>query len=229
MNEGFPRWHRRIPLHNRRSIPSCIGTGRCILLILIQGGFIFIMYTQEKARTHLRTLLLMSLFMALSIIFGKFLAFNAGEMLRISFENLPILLAGVFLGPIAGLTVAVGADLVGCVLVGYAINPVVTLGAAAIGLVSGALARLTRRLPLCPRTLLTVLASHLIGSVLIKTAGLAAFYGVSYPVLMLWRTLNYLLVGGLEGVLLYVLLKSTVSDALDKLLCRKTKKEGHAE
>ena len=178
------------------------------------------MNTQEKAQKHLRALLLMSLFMALSIIFGKFLAFNVGEMIRISFENLPILFAGLVLGPIAGVTVAVGADLVGCLLVGYAINPIVTLGAAAIGLFGGITARITRKLPLLLRVVLTVLSAHLIGSVCIKTAGLAAFYGVSYSALMLWRSLNYLLVGTLEGVLLYVLLKSSVSAALDRLLGR---------
>ena len=185
------------------------------------------MYTQEKARTHLRILLLMSLFTALSIVFGKFLAFNAGEMIRVSFENLPILFTGMILGPVAGVTVALGADLLGCVLVGYAINPIVTLGAAAIGLFSGLVGALTRKLPTAPRVILTVLVSHLIGSVVIKTAGLAAFYGVSYPVLMLWRSLNYLLVGSLEGVLLYLLLKSAVNDTLTKLLGRKAGKAGH--
>ena len=178
------------------------------------------MNTQKNAQRHLRALLLMSLFMALSIVFGKFLAFNAGEMIRISFENLPILFAGLVLGPVAGVTVAVGADLLGCLLVGYTINPIVTVGAAAIGLFGGLAAWLTRALPLSLRVILTVCTAHLIGSVVIKTAGLAAFYGVSYPVLMLWRALNYLLVGTAEGALLFVLLKSAVSDELNRLLGR---------
>ena len=184
--------------------------------------------TQNKARTHLRILLLMSFFIALSIVFGKYLAFNAGEMIRVSFENLPILFAGMMLGPIAGITVAVSADLLGCLLVGYAINPIVTAGAAVIGLLAGLVAKLTHKFPLFLRIILTVLIAHLIGSVGVKTAGLAAFYGVSYPVLLLWRTLNYLLVGTAEGVLLFILLKSTVNDALCKLLGRETKRKDSA-
>ena len=172
----------------------------------------------SKSSRHLRVLLLMSLFMALSIVFGKFLAFNLGEMLRISFENLPILFAGLTLGPIAGVTVAVGADLLGCLLVGYAINPIVTLGAATVGCCAGLVGILTRKLPLSLRVVFTVLFSHLLGSVCIKTAGLSAFYGVSYPVLLLWRTLNYLLVGTAEGILLFVLLKSTVGEAITRML-----------
>lgn len=177
-------------------------------------------HAQNKGRTQLRALLLMSFFIALSIVFGKYLAFNAGEMIRVSFENLPILFAGIVLGPIAGGTVAVSADLLGCLLVGYAINPIVTVGAAVIGLLGGLVGRLTRKFPLSLHVACTVLIAHLIGSVGIKTAGLAAFYGVSYPVLLLWRALNYLLVGTAEGILLYILLKSAVNDALAKLLGR---------
>ena len=182
------------------------------------------MQAKKKAQLHLRVLLLMSLFISLSIVFGKYLAFNLGEMLRVSFENLPILFAGFVLGPIAGLTVGVCADLLGCILVGYAINPVVTLGAAAIGLCAGIAARLARALPLSVRVCLTVFVSHFIGSVVIKTAGLAAFYNTSYPVLAIWRTLNYLLVGTAEGFLLFALLRSTVKDALEKILKKQERK-----
>ena len=182
----------------------------------------------SKSSKHLRILLLMSLFMALSIVFGKFLAFNLGEMLRISFENLPILFAGLTLGPIAGVTVAVGADLLGCLLVGYAINPIITVGAATIGLLAGLVGNLTRKFPLSLRVLFTVLIAHLIGSVGVKTAGLAAFYGVSYPVLMLWRALNYLLVGTAEGILLFVLLRSVVGEAIKKMLGTHTEVKGDA-
>lgn len=179
---------------------------------------------QSTARIHLRILLLMSLFIALSIVFGKFLAFNVGEMIRISFENLPIIFAAITLGPLAGATVGIAADLLGCLLVGYAINPIITVGAAAIGLLAGIVAHLTRKIPLSLHIVLTVLVSHLIGSVLVKTAGLAAFYGVSYPILMLWRALNYLIVGTAEGILLFILLKSVVSDALARLLGRHTER-----
>ena len=182
---------------------------------------------QSKARIHLRILLLMSLFIALSIVFGKFLAFNVGEMIRISFENLPILFAGITLGPLAGAAVAVVADLLGCILVGYAINPIITVGAAIIGLLSGLVAQLTKKFPLPLRLTLSVLIAHLIGSVGVKTAGLAAFYGVSYPVLLLWRTLNYLIVGTAEGVLLFLLLKSVVREALAKLLGQHTERGEH--
>ena len=46
------------------------------------------------------------------------------------------------------------------------------------------------------------------GSVLIKTIGLADFYHMPYTVLMLWRMLNYLIVGIIDGTIIYILMKN---------------------
>ncbi len=144
---------------------------------------------------------------ALSIVCGKFLAIPVGEILRFSFENLPILFAGLAFGPVAGILVGVSADLLGCVLRGYAVNPWVTAGAVAIGLVAGVGGVLLRRYPQGVQVALTVLVAHLVGSVAVKTIGLSAYYAFPLWELMLWRLLNYVIVGGVEAVLLYVLLR----------------------
>lgn len=155
---------------------------------------------------HLQRLVLAALLTALSILCGKYLAIRGGDILRFSFENLPILLSGFALGPLIGCLCGITADLVGCLLVGYQINPVVTLGAALIGLVGGLFFRWLRRLPLVWRVLISSLVAHLIGSVLVKTFGLAQFYDLPFPVLLAWRTLNYLIIEAIEAALLFFLL-----------------------
>lgn len=156
-----------------------------------------------------KMLVLLSLLAALSILFGKYLAIPGGDVLRFSFENLPILLAGLHIGPIAGILVGVIADLLGCLMVGYAINPLVTLGAAVIGLVGGILPRvLPRRLPMLLRLAISVTAAHICGSVIVKTFGLAAYYSMPFMILMLWRLLNYTIIAVLEITLLYLLAKN---------------------
>ena len=99
-----------------------------------------------------RALCLAGLLAAMSLILGKFLQIPSpiSQVVRISFENLPIILAGLTLGPVAGAMTGVVADLVGCALYGYAINPMITLGAAAVGLVAGLVGVLAKRLPLVP-------------------------------------------------------------------------------
>ena len=105
---------------------------------------------------------------------------------------------------------AATANPVGCLLVGYEINPLVTLGAAVIGLSAGAVRllfpKLTKRLWLT--VLLSELIAHLLGSVVIKTVGLAVYYSMPFIILMLWRLLNYLIIGIIEGALIYVLMKN---------------------
>ena len=157
---------------------------------------------------HLRVLAVAAFLAALSIVCGKYLAIPIGTVMRFSFENLPILLAGMMLGPIVGMLTGVVADLVGCVMVGYAINPVVTIGAACIGLASGVCFRLLAKLPYFARILISAIVAHLIGSVLIKTWGLAVFYDMPFYALLLWRLLNYVIVGIAEVLLLYYLLKN---------------------
>ena len=164
-----------------------------------------------RTQRALRLTVFSALLAAISIVFGKYLAFNAGEFIRFSFENLPILFAGMAFGPIIGAAVGAVADLIGCLLVGYAINPIITIGAAAIGAVAGIYHFLPEASSFRAHLLkisLTVFSAHLIGSVLIKSFGLSVFYDMPLIILMLWRLLNYVIVGTVEGFILYHLMKN---------------------
>ncbi len=169
------------------------------------------MQIKRHATTSLKLLVALAMLIAISIICGKYLAIRGGDILRFSFENLPIIFAGIAFGPIAGAAVGVIADLIGCVLVGYAINPIVTVGAAAIGTVSGISELILKHFKRLPRGLsvsISAILAHLVGSVIIKTFGLAVFYDMPMIILMLWRLLNYTIIGAVECVLLVVLLRN---------------------
>ena len=182
----------------------------------------------SNSQRALRLLVFGALLAAISIVCGKYLAINMGEVLRFSFENLPIIFAGAAFGPIMGALVGAVADLVGCLLVGYAINPIVTLGAVSIGLISGVYRFLPdsdRRSACILKVAITVILSHLVGSVVIKTFGLAKFYDMPLIVLMLWRLLNYVIVGALEGFILYHLIRNKkISAEIHKIMKRKDRK-----
>ena len=169
------------------------------------------MQKNNEARRLLRVMIFSSFLSAMSIVFGKYLAVNVGEVLRFSFENLPIIFAGMAFGPIAGAAVGVVSDIVGCFLVGYGTLPMVTLGAALVGAVAG----LWRFLPLPDegffryiKIAVSVVAAHTVGSVLVKTVDLAAMYGMTYGALLLWRALNYLIISALEVLILSFLMRS---------------------
>ncbi|MBQ7661548.1 MAG: folate family ECF transporter S component [Clostridia bacterium] len=147
-----------------------------------------------------------ALLAALSLLLGKFLQIPTGlPYLRISFENLPLLLCGYAYGPLVGALSAAAADLVGCLLYGYSINPLITLGAAIIGALAGVFGRCGFFRP--PRLYLSVISAHLVGSLGVKTAALAAFYAIPLWQLFLFRAGLYLCTGGAEFLILYFLLK----------------------
>jgi len=148
---------------------------------------------------------------AMSIVLGKLLAFNLTPVIRISFENLPVILSGIFFGPAVGASVGIIADLLGSLMVGYAINPIITIGAGVIGLCSGTVSSFFQKKNLLS-VILAVSLSHLLGSVLIKTAGLVFFYDMPFGATLLWRLLTYLAIGVAECLIIYLIVKNTALD-----------------
>ncbi len=155
-----------------------------------------------------KVLAISALFAAISFICGKFLAFSVGDTLRFSFENLPLILVGMLFGPTVGALTAVTADIVGCLLRGYAINPVLTFAAAFIGFFSGVIFELLKKRSVGTRVIFSVLFCHLFGSVLIKTVGLCIWYATPFLVTLLSRLINYIIVTAAELTVLIIILKS---------------------
>lgn len=160
-----------------------------------------------SAKISVRMIVLIGLLAAMSIVFGKLLAINIGNSLRISFENLPILMAGIFLGAPAGFLTGVLADVIGCLIVGYSINPIITLAAGSIGLIAGLLFRALAEQKLPVRVYASVMTAHVIGSMLLKSAGLMLFYhtplaGVAPRVPL------YICIGIAESTIILLLLKN---------------------
>ena len=168
-----------------------------------------------------------SILTAMSLILGKFLQIPNPfqEFIRISFENLPIFIAGFTLGPVAGALVGIVADLIGCIAYGYTINPIITVGAAAVGAISGFFANYVIRKPLILKTVISVSLAHVIGSVLIKSAGLAAWYLSKYEIgfleFVLWRLLNYTIIATAECVIIYLLFKNKAFSKQAERMCRR--------
>ncbi len=173
---------------------------------------------------NLRVLCAAALLIALSVVLGKYLAVST-PIFRFSLENLPILMAGIFFGPVIGGVVGVIADLIGCVVMSFTVNPLITLGAALVGAIAGLVAFLFTRggeKPLRPFVVcLAVGLAHAVGSMTVKTIGLAIFASVPTDKL-LWRIPLYLVIGTVECILLVLLTRNKLfTGQLSRLLYRK--------
>ncbi len=172
---------------------------------------------------NLRILCMAALLTALSVVLGKYIGIST-PIFRISLENLPILMAGIFFGPVVGGVVGVAADLIGCVVMSFTVNPLITAGAALIGVVSGLIALIGTRDRRTPSTLsvcLAVALAHIVGSMTVKTIGLAIFASAP-PDKLFWRVPQYLIIGTVECVLLVLLTRNkNFMGQLSRLLYRK--------
>jgi ECF transporter S component (folate family) len=146
---------------------------------------------------------------AMSVIIGifckNFLDFGGG-LFRITFENLPIILAGIILGPVVGGAVGAASDLVSYLLSAqiFAPNLIVTLGAASVGVISGVVAKYIIKKRGYAQIIAAGAIAHIIGSMIIKPIGLFQYY----QWLVLWRVPLYLIIAPLEIVLLCFLYKN---------------------
>ena len=165
------------------------------------------MKSSLKIFTNLHAMVFAAILVAISVT-GKLFAINFGEVLRISYENLPIAMAGIIFGPFAGFVVGICADLCGCLAVGYTVNPIITLGAGAIGLVSGTVSVFAKNRFSPIWLVVSDVAGHIIGSIIIKTIGIAIYYGAEngFFALMLTRVGTYIPVVIFEIVIFVFLL-----------------------
>lgn len=149
----------------------------------------------------------MALFAALSVVLGKFLQIPIGNSIRISFENLTVILAGILFGPVPGMLVGIVADLVGSIIMSYEINPIITLGAATVGLTSGLMFRMLKKSCNYVSLMICCMSAHVIGSMIIKSVGLYLFYSTAIPILLI-RIPVYIIIALAEAYIIYLLLKS---------------------
>ena len=88
--------------------------------------------SKSKKFFSAKNLAMMAMLIALQIVLARFVGIQVSEGLRLSFESIPVIIGGIWLGPVAGFFIARISDFLGTVISGYgfyfvplAITPVV--------------------------------------------------------------------------------------------------------
>lgn len=171
-------------------------------------------YTPQKkiGLRNVKVLTTAAMLGALSVIIGifckNFLNFGNG-LFRITFENFPVILSGILFGPTVGAAVGIVSDMVSYFLStqSFAISPIVTLGAALVGAVSGIVSNYIIKKKSTFRIIMSVLAAHAVGSLIVKTFGIYAYYNMSYGMLLLYRLPTYALIIAIESFFLCLIFR----------------------
>lgn len=159
-------------------------------------------------KRNTKTLVLMALFAAISIILARFLVIWLSNSVRISFGNIPILLASLLLGPVAGGLTGAVADILGAALFSpFGYYPPLTIPPVLVGVLPALLKPALLKGVKLWRIYLIILITDLITGIGLTTYILSGMYGTGYLELLTVRAPIALAVSVIEGLVVYILYK----------------------
>ncbi len=168
----------------------------------------------SKAKMITTMALLVAMSVAIGWVCKTYLTFGP---IRLTFENIPVILSGILYGPIVGAVVALISDTISCLISpNPALNPIIMLGAASIGIIPGIISRYLFNGSKTLKVIFSVFLSHIVGSMIIKSIGLHVVW--KYPFSMLvFRIPIYIAIAAIESiVILAILHNSRLSVMLEK-------------
>ncbi|NLL19411.1 MAG: folate family ECF transporter S component [Clostridia bacterium] len=150
-------------------------------------------------KLNIRVIPVLAMLVAVSIIFTRTMAVMlpiAGAMtLRLSFGEIPIILAGILFGPLAGFMAGIAADLLGYMIntFGGAYIPGLTLGAGLTGLLPGLLLRNVNKDLTFWRLLSAIALTQVVVSLGMNTFWLSVTYSIPMIAMLPARMLAQLI------------------------------------
>jgi len=148
------------------------------------GAFFMSKITQNAAVTAkptrfmtTKTLAYCALLTAIQVVLARLIVPMPAADVRFSIEAVPVFLAGMLFGPMAGGLVGFAADLCGCLFSGYGYNPLFCVPPILYGVCGGLFRYYLARKSSYVRFLLTLLPPVIAGSVLYQSLALTYVYG----------------------------------------------------
>ncbi len=148
---------------------------------------------KQKTVWNTFTIVSLGLLAAMQIVLSRFFAINVGGFGRFTLGPVAVIMAGLWFGPAGGALTGITADLLGCLIQGYMVNPLITMAAAAWGIIP-ALFRPESGQPKKKQILLLaggVLLSGVVSSLILNTMGLVLILGYNFYAIMPTRLLQF--------------------------------------
>lgn len=157
---------------------------------------------QAKNLFSVQGIALAGLFMALYIILSNF-NIRISSVLEIRWAFLMLAGAGLFGGPLMGIVVGAGADIISTIMTGQAFFFGFTFSYALLGCMFGLI--FYRKVPNIPRSIAGSIVDFLV-SMFINTLWLSLMYGSPYGALFVSRIPKCVVMLFVDAVLLYIVL-----------------------
>ncbi len=175
--------------------------------------------TKKRSIMDTRTMVKAAFLTAISIVLTRFLYFFvplAGfPALRISFGEVPIMMAGLLFGPVVGGVAGVASDLIGVLVNSQgAFHPGFTLSSMLWGVIPGIFAYIFKKNNSSyektysfKNVFITVLVSYIVISLGLNTIWLSSMFGTGFLVLLPGRLMGAIANVPLQSIIITTLLK----------------------
>ena len=175
----------------------------------------------KKTTFDTRTLVFVALMVAAQIVLERIISIDLG-FARVTVGKVPVVLTGLWFGPVAGAVCGLVADVVGCFIAGYAVNPIITLSAMAWGVVPVLMlptmkgSRTHRIVMMCVSLAITSVISTLV----LTTIGLVAI-GYHFDAIIVARLIQWAVLTPVSCVLVNALYFSPLTDMVQGGMARR--------
>lgn len=177
---------------------------------------------QEKAKKRAmttKTMAYCALLAALSVVLARLIIPMPDESTRFSIEAVPIYMAGMLFGPLAGGLVGFAADFVGCMFSGYGFNPLFCLPPILYGVFGGIFRYYLAGKTSIFRLIIGFLPPIILGSILYQSTALAYVYYndtfVQGLILKLsTRSVQFAITMVIDVVVIYLLFKARIFERM---------------
>lgn len=167
-----------------------------------------------RGRMTTRTLVFCALLSAISVVLARMIIPMPNASTRFSIEAVPIFMAGMFFGPMAGGLVGFSADMVGCLFSGFGYNPIFCIPPILYGVFGGVFQRWLSRKTSPMRLLIAFLPPVIGGSILYQSAALSFIYnskgtfGLSMAYFLTTRSVQFAVTAVLDVLVIFLLFRA---------------------
>ncbi len=198
-----------IPEYAAADIPWLSG----VVSILLHYGGVFLMEKNKKSCWNVKTLVFMALLVAMHLVLTRVFVIELGAY-RISVGSVCTILAGLWLGPVAGGVCGLASDIIGCFMKGYAINPLITIAAILWGVIPALMKSLWAGKTKTAKTVgmsVSIFITAIFSSLIFTTAGLVIFMGYNFYAIMPGRLVQFAIMIPIYCVLTCILYLSPLT------------------
>ena len=148
---------------------------------------------QKKQTWNVKTLVFMALLVAMHLVLTRVLVIDLGAY-RISVGSVCTILAGLWLGPVAGGVCGFASDIIGCFMKGYAVNPFIIVAAILWGVLPALVRPLIANKKKTGKTVgicVSIVVTAILSSLVLTTAGLVIMLGYNFYAIMPGRLIQF--------------------------------------